>query len=222
MKHARFFYAVCALLSAALTLCACTGCGGAKENEAPVAIASHAPSEEPTAVPTEAATPAPTAEPMIDYVRFDKALSNICRFIEEPGADTVRELYPSDFYEGLKGIMESVLKAAGMTFEDLGYADFEGFMQGIIGDMDFAGYVGTQGIKDVDKAEYTIISCERAQVSSIMEKLADIAEYLDENKLTSAYRLNVDFTFEGEGKTGSNNAELCLYEYDGEFYVLFA
>ena len=220
MNAKRFINITAALLAALLviTACACGRKGEEPKEGSEDNIVTLAPTEAPTPEPTEE----PTPEPIIDYARFDKPLGNICRFIEAPGPDTAAALYPEDFFNGLKSMIETVMATAGMTYENLGYEDFDDLVQGMLEEMDFNGYVGTQGIEHVEQAEYEILGCERAEVSFVAEQLADFIDYLDEDKITSAYKLECDFIFHGDGRTASNDAELYLYEYEGEFYVLFA
>ena len=223
MKKKRILYILAALLMAAITLF--SACSGRRDEASGTANPFDGKDAAATLVPTAEPTPVPTAEPTAapaDDPRLKAPLDNICRFIEEPNTDTLGKLYPADFFAGLKSVMDSTLETAGMTYEHFGYSDFEGFLEGMLKDLDFSGYVGTQGINDVEKADYVINSCERADIGFVIDKLKGLISYLDPESITSAYKLEVDFNFEGEGRTASNDAELYLYEYKGEFFVLFA
>lgn len=196
---------------------ACAACGGKPGQEA------LEPTAEPTPEPTEAPTPEPTEAPGFDASVFNGAFADLNGFIVDPTMDTFKALYPADFFENLKAYMDDSLEENGMTYADMGYEDFDAFIQDAFSPEQIGETFSSEALGRVRNVEFKVNECEETAVENVLERFGSTLEFFDEEKLTAAYELNADVTLFGEnGESETNEAqELTVYQYDGRYYILF-
>lgn len=201
------------MAAAMLAFAACSG----KEDEQQAQYTEE-PTAEPTAVPTEAPTPEPTEVPGPDLGDvFDRFNS----FIGSPCIDTIKGVLPVDFFNGLQQMMDEALAEAGMGYQDLGYADFDSMLEDMFDPETMSEAFTTDAVGKLASVDFDVKDWEEADMDYIKEKLGNNLEYLDEDKLTAAYKLTVDITAVGvNGVTDTTKGEtIYVYEYDGLMYI---
>ena len=235
MKGKRLFAAITAAMTAfiLLALSACSGGkhgGDTKPTVEPVAVqteqASGGRTQSPVYVsgdPSEDPTEDPgfEAKPIGDLYAFKKPLDDLCALIKEPDLEKIKRVFPEDLFNGLSETLENVLNEAGLTVSALGYESFDELIRQSFGMLDFSGILGKSGIDHIESVEYSIVRGETADTAKAVSALSDLMRYIDRDKITAAYKLNVDFTSYGDGKTVTNNADIYFYEYDGQCFILF-
>lgn len=213
------------ITAAALILAsaAFSACKGDKTSHAdPSEQATEAPTQEP-ASDTAYPTAVPTAQVITDFSAFDKPLTDFCELMADANINTLKRLYPEDYFNSLEKTLEDTLAEEGMTLQDLGFESFDAFIENSLSDMDFTTMIHSETVQTIKNASYRVLSGETLYVEAAKASLTDIIEHLDADKITGAYKLNVDFTIFGEdGASDADNADLVLYEYDGQCYILFA
>jgi|GEM_PF-3255372 len=168
-------------------------------------------------------TAEPTAEALNDFSRFDKPLSNMCVFMQEPGLQRLKAMYPADFFVDLSQKLEAALAEAGMTISSLGYESFDAYLEASIDETAFSGLINLGNSKGVDSAEYNIVACEPLDAGQMKEALRGfIGDYLSVDRITKAYKLKVGFTVFANGSSSVNTVEVIAYEYDGQYYITAA
>ncbi len=226
MKLSKLICAVTAVLTAC-SLCFSIGCGRKPHYEEVIIEAglNTNPTETAEAGPTEPAEP--TDEPIhhtgvSDAKSIEGALQRVCDLIEDPSLEHLKALYPEDYFNGIEEMLGKTLGEAGLEYENLGYESFDEIILAALGSLDFARALNIKGLDNVEKAVYHVNSTAHADTAEVVDALKLQIEYMDAAKITSAYRLNVDFTVTGDGTGRISNTDVTVYEYDGEFFVLFA
>ena len=241
MKKFNAIMKLAAMLLIAAMLFALAACGGngrteANATEAPEAETpepTEAPTEEPTPetteAPTEEPTPEPTEagfipEPVEDYSKFDKPLTDVCALALEPNYQNFKAVLPQDFFDNLALILEATLIAQGVTLEDTEFESMDELLEySLAAAMPVSFFDDYDDVENVERIDYEILSAETADPEFVKGELNTyFGEFLDLEKVTEAYRLSADLTVSGGDQSHTENSEMYVYCYDGEYYILFS
>lgn len=219
------------ILAAVLAACitAFAACGNKANDPEPAETASAVndptpeATEEPAALTTEAQTAAPADNGELDPALFERAFQNLVTFAKEPSIQSFKSLYPGDFLANLEKMLVDTLEETGASYQDIGYEDFDDFLEKSFDTEALVNAVTSgSGGKVVDMS-CNINSCEKADTAFIIDNYGELLQYIDGNKITEAYKLNVDLNVAYDDGTNDteNIEELFVYVYDGECYLLF-
>lgn len=166
---------------------------------------------------------APAADPEAAMAGIGRAFESMNAFIMDPTVENMHGLFPEDFFTGLEAYVISMLAESGMELSDLGYEDFNAFLEGVYDAEKISSLVFSPSIGPVQSIEWKINTIEAVDTEELLERFSGTLRFLDEQKITAAYRINADITATGDsGLTDTYpDEELYVYVYRGRYYMIF-
>lgn len=174
--------------------------------------------ERPSAYDIEA-----EGQEVADTSVFDPAFLRLRALALDPSPESIKGLFPAEYFVNLQAYLENMLAQADMTLPDLGYESFDDFLAGMFDAEVMQHTLVSDSIGEVGEFTWKVNSCRRIGVDEMLGEMGTVMQYLDREKIAAAYRLNADLTAVGEnGEVHvEENEDMYVYLYEGEYYLIF-